>query len=101
MNGTRVYDATEAFLGTLPNTTAAVVLKPDGTRAYAYDTSAGGILVYDVSVDRDEAAYAPLGPVVPLAGDPGTGPEMIISPDGGTLVLAGSSRIVVQPTPAL
>jgi hypothetical protein len=26
---------------------------------------------------------------------------MIISPDGGTLFLAGSSRIVVQPTPAL
>jgi len=26
---------------------------------------------------------------------------MIISPDGGTLFLAGSSQIVVQPTPTL
>lgn len=100
LNGTRVYDATEALLGVLPNTTAAVVLKPDGTRAYAYDT-AGGIHVYDVSVDRDEAAYPALGALVPVAGDPGSNPEMIISPDGGTLFLAGSSRIVVQPTPAL
>lgn len=101
LNGVRVYDGAEALLGTLPDTTAAVVLKPDGTRAYAYDPTAGGILVYDISVDRDEAAYAALGAVVPLAGDPGSGVRMTISPDGGTLFLAGSTQIVVQPTPAL
>jgi hypothetical protein len=101
LNGTRVYDGSEALLGTLSATTAAVVLKPDGSRAYVYDPAAGGILVYDVSVDRDEAAYVALGAVVPLAGDPGSNPQMTISPDGGTLFLAGSARIVVQPTPAL
>lgn len=101
LNGVRVLDSIEAFLGTLPTTTTAVVLKPDGTRAYAYDATAGGILVYDVSVDRDEAAYAPLGAAVPVAGDPGSNPKMIISPDGRTLFLAGHTQIVVQPTPAL
>lgn len=101
LNGTRVYDSAFAFLGTLPDTTTAVVLAPDGTRAYAYDPTAGGILVYDISVDRDEAAYAALGAVVPLAGDPGAGVRMAVTPDGGTLFLAGSAQIVVQPTPVL
>jgi len=101
LNGTRVYDASESLLGHLPNATTALVLKPDGTRAYVYDTSAGGIYVYDISVDRDEAYYSPLGAAVPLAGDPGSNPKMIISPDGRTLFLAGRSRVVVQPTPAL
>jgi hypothetical protein len=101
LNGTKVYDGSFALLGTLPDTTAAVILKSDGTRAYAYDTAAGGILVYDISVDRDEAAYTALGAVVPLAGDPGTGPRMAITPDNGTLFIAGAARIVVQPTPAL
>jgi len=101
LNGTKVYDGSFALLGTLPDTTAAVVLKSDGSRAYAFDTAAGGILVYDISVDRDEAAYTALGPVTALAGDPGSGVRIAITPDSGTLFVAGSLRVVVQPTPAL
>jgi hypothetical protein len=101
VNGARVYSDTEFLLGSLPDTTAAIALKPDGTRAYTYDPTAGGVLVFDISVNRDGAAYAPLGAPVPLAGDPGSNPRMIISPDGGTLFLAGGQQIVVQPTPAL
>jgi hypothetical protein len=101
LNGTKVYDGNFSLLGTLPDTTTAVVLRPDGNRAYAYDSAAGGILVYDISVDRDEAAYTALGAVTPLAADPGTGLQMTITPDGGTLFVGGSLRIVVQPAPAL
>jgi hypothetical protein len=101
LNGRRVYDGALAFLGTLPETTTAIVLKPNGSRAYTYDPTAGGILTYDISVDRDEAAYTALGAATPLAGDPGSGVRMTISPDGGTLFLAGSTQIVVQPAPAL
>ncbi|MDY6944740.1 MAG: IPT/TIG domain-containing protein [Pseudomonadota bacterium] len=100
LNGTRVYDSNQNFLGTLASTSQAVAISPNGTRAYAYDSTAGGIVVYDISADRDEAAYDPLGAVTPLAGDPGTGVRMIIAPDGATLFLAGSAQIVVQPTPA-
>lgn len=100
LNGVRVYDGSLALLGTLPDTTTAVVLNSNGSRAYAYDPTAGGILVYDTSVDKDEAAYTALGAVTPLAGDPGSGVRMAITPDGGTLFLAGSTQIVVQPTPA-
>ncbi len=101
LNGTKVYDGSFALLGTLPTTTTAVAIKSDGSRAYAYDPTAGGILVYDISVDRDEAAYTALGPVTPLPADPGSGVQMIVTPDGGTLFVGGSLRIVVQPTPAL
>lgn len=101
LNGTKVYDGGFTLLGTLPDTTAAVVLKSDGSRAYTYDTAAGGILVYDISATRNEAAYTALGAVTPLAADPGTGVLMTITPDNGTLFVAGGTRIVVQPTPAL
>lgn len=113
VNGQRVYNGSAALignqptlslLGTLPETTAAVVLKPDGTRAYAYDPTAGGILVYDITEaaneDEADAVYPALAAATPLAGDPGTGVRMAITPDGGTLFLAGSAQIVVQPTPA-
>lgn len=104
LNGLRVYGVVNndlSLFGTLPDTTTAVVMKPNGTRAYTYDPTAGGIVTYDVSVDRDEAAYVALGAATPLAGNPGSGVKMIITPDGGTLFLAGSDQIVVQPTPAL
>jgi hypothetical protein len=100
VNGTRVYDGNQVFIGTLATTTQAVALSPNGTRAYAYDPTAGGIVVYDITADRDEAAYDPLGAVTPLTGNPGANVRMIIAPDGATLFLAGSAQIVVQPTPA-
>jgi hypothetical protein len=46
LNGLRVYDGTLAFLGTLPATTVAVAVKPNGSRAFAYDPSLGGIVTY-------------------------------------------------------
>jgi hypothetical protein len=101
LRGTRVYDGNEALLGTLPETTVAIALKPDGSRAYTYDPTVGGIRVFDISVNRSGAAYDVLGSVVPTAGDPGSNPRMIISPDGRTLFLAGRAQVVVQPTPAL
>lgn len=99
LNGTNVHGAQFALFGTLPNTTAAVALKSDGTRAYAYDTSAGGIVTYDISEDNDEDPYSSVGSTVPLAGNPGSGVKMTISPDNNTLFIAGSTQLVIQPTP--
>lgn len=101
LNGNRVFDASGALLGTLPDTTAAVVLKPDGKRVYAFDTAANGILVYDISETRSGEAFAALGAAVPLVAAPGLSVKMAISPDANTLFIAGSSQLVVQPTPAL
>ena len=101
LNGNRVFDATAALLGTLPDTTAAVVLKPDGTRVYTFDTAANGILVYDISETKSGEAYTALAAAVPLIADPGDSIKMTISPDANTLFIAGANQLVVQPTPAL
>jgi hypothetical protein len=88
-------------MGKLPDTTQAVAVNGSGSRTYAYDPTAGGILVYDTSAAVAEAgAYTALGPVTPLVGDPGSNVRMTITPDGGTLFIAGSAQIVVQPAPA-
>mgnify|MGYP001064278732 CR=1 FL=1 len=101
LNGTNVYGGGFALLGKLPATTVAVALKPDGSRAYTYDPTAGGILTFDVSKNNEGKDYEALGAAVPLAGNPGTNARMTISLDGKTLFIAGPTQLVVQPTPAL
>jgi hypothetical protein len=101
LNGVNVHGTNFELFGTLPTTTLAVAVKSDGTRAYTYDSAAAGILAFDISANIDEAAYTALGPPVPLAGDPGSGVRMTISPDGNTLFLAGNNQVVIQPAPVL
>ena len=101
LNGTNVYGSNFALFGTLPSTSVAATLKPDGTRAYTYDSDAGALRVFDTSETRNGAAYAALGSPIALAGNPGANPRMTISPDGNTLFIAGSTQLIVQPTPDL
>lgn len=103
LNGANVYGQDEnnlfALLGSLPTTTVAVAVSDDGTRAYTYDSAADAILTFDISTDENGEDYAQLGSAVALAGDPGSGVKMAISPGDTTLFLAGTSQIVIQPTP--
>lgn len=99
LNGVNVYGADFALLGKLPSTTLAVSLRPDGKRAYTYDSAAAGILIFDISATRNGEAYTALGAATPLAAAPGAGAKMIISADGSTLFIAGTTQLVVQPTP--
>jgi hypothetical protein len=103
LNGARVHGTTTTasfkLLGTLPGGTLAAAINPEGTRVYTYE--AGGIQTFDVSVDRDGAAYTAMGAATPVPGDPGANLKMTISPDGRTLFLAGSTQLIVLPTPAL
>ncbi len=94
-----VYDASYNLLGTLPSTTLAVVVKPDATRAYTFDSIASQVLSFDLTASPAGGAFPQVGSGTTLSGNPGTGVRMAISPDGGTLFLAGSNRIVVQPSP--
>jgi hypothetical protein len=101
LNGTLVYDfSTLAGFGKLPETTLAMTTRPDGARAYTYDSAAGTILTFDISATKAGETYTPVGSAVTPAGAPGDGVKMIASPDGNVLFLAGSSQIVIQPTPA-
>jgi hypothetical protein len=89
------------LLGTLPSTTEAVVISPDASKAYTVDssTSPPSLLTYDLSYNAGGGAFPQIGTGATLAGDPGNGVQMTMSPDGGTLFIAGSNQIVVQPTP--
>ena len=99
LNGINVYDPSYNLLGTLPSTTLAVVVKPDATRAYIWDSAAAAVLSFDLTATASGAALPQVGTATVLSADPGSGVQMAISPDGGTLFLAGSNQIVVQPAP--
>jgi hypothetical protein len=101
LNGVNVYDSSFALLGTLPGTTLALVFSPDGKRAYTYDSRAPALLTFDTSKSAAGKAFTQLGSAVPLVGSPGTGVKMAISPNGGTLFFAGSTQVVIQPTPVV
>jgi hypothetical protein len=99
LNGFRVYDGTLNLLGTLPAATQAVTLRPNGTRAYTYDSTGGTVLTFDVTADVDDAEIAPLLPGQTLAGAPGDSVRATVTTEGNTLFFAGATQIVVQPTP--
>lgn len=99
LNGVNVHGPDYGLLGKLPATTLAVAVRPDGKRAYTYDSAAGGLMTFDISATKSGEAYTQLGSTVPLVATPGDGAKMIISADGATLFLAGATQIVVQPTP--
>jgi hypothetical protein len=98
---TNVYDASYTLLGTLPSTTVAVVVKPDTSRAYAFDVNGSVLTVfsYDLTTSQAGASMPQVGSGITLTNNPGSGVKMTISPDGGTLFLAGSNQIVVMPSP--
>lgn len=99
LNGLNVYGALTTLLGTLPATTLAVVVKPDATRAYTYDSAAAAILSFDLVNTTSGAALTQVGGATVLPADPGSNIRMAISPDGGTLFVAGGNQIVIAPTP--
>lgn len=104
VNGNQVHEnSVGALFGTLPATTLAAALNRNGTRAFAWDEN-GTVRIFDV-----QAQPVPLGsplaevaPAIVPAADPGAGingqdMRMAVSPDGGTLFMAGSDGIVVVP----
>ena len=89
--------------GYLPVAANAVVISPDGTRAFAYVSSTTTVHVYDLTAAvNQQAEYPEIGTGLVLPDAPstsGTDVVMIITPDGGTLILAGTTNIIVTPTP--
>ena len=107
LNGpsTVVLDRAYGPRGTLPNTTRAVAVKPDASRAYTFDapngSDAGMFLAFDLTTSlTGTAQYSPLSAGIPMTPGNGTGAiAMTITPDGGTVFVAGVSGVYVQPTP--
>jgi hypothetical protein len=89
-----LYDAQFNVLGALPDGAAPFVISPDGSSAYAYNAAGGSVLKFGIS--GGGAAETGRSVVAP----PGTQmTEMTISPDGGTLFLAGTTSVVIAPAP--
>ncbi|MHB8346496.1 MAG: hypothetical protein ACYDHM_04775 [Acidiferrobacterales bacterium] len=100
LNGTNVYGNGFNALGTLPGTTLAVVVSPDASCAYTYDSTSGQILAFSLVTPPAGGGLFPQVWSVTPASSPGVSTatiKMAISPDGGTLFLAGNSQIVVEP----
>jgi len=98
LNNTRVYDANFILLGELPATTQAITLNPDGSRAYTYDSSEK-VRTFDLTSTPVGGMFPEIGTGISPSSNPGTGVQLIISPDGGTLFLAGKNMLVVFPAP--
>jgi hypothetical protein len=77
----------------------SAVLSPDGTRIYAYDASAGMLHTLDAHTPPSGGVFAEIGTPVPVPDPPGLGHNMIITPDGGTLILCGNDHLVIMPAP--
>ena len=61
---------------------------------------AGEIRKYDLNSPNGSGGFAEVLPRTVLTDSPGTGTaEMAVSPDGGTLFLAGNQRLIVRPAP--
>lgn len=106
LNGasTRVYSRDYRTLGRLPDTTRAVAVTPDATRAYTFDVpnvnTGGELRSFDLTADLDNGFFPQSGASIPLRLESGAGAViMAISPDGDAVFVAGTSGIQVHPVP--
>jgi hypothetical protein len=99
---TTVYDSSFAPLGILPDSAhdlRGFVVSPDGTKAYAYYSGTGKIRKFDLTVPND-GSFLEIGTGRTIEDSPGTFfNDMTISPDGGTLFIAGNQNVIVVPAP--
>jgi hypothetical protein len=100
---TQVYDASLNPIGTLPSTTLVGVLAPLGQRAYTYDIN-GTVRVFDLTTPPGAQSMFPeILPAITPSASPSTNQsnplKMVITPDGGTVFIAGDQQIIVLSVP--
>lgn len=100
-----IYDRSLSLLGRLPDGLSNAVMTRDGSRVYALDLDRK-LWSFALGYVGDTFKVTQLGSPVTLVADPSPNDglvhyasEMTISPDGGTLFIAGSKRVVVMPVP--
>jgi hypothetical protein len=97
---TTVYDNSFNILGTLPNDLQGVVISPDGSKAYAYFSATGTIRKFDLNAPDGSGGFTEIGTGTLVGSVPGTGfQQMALSPDGGSLFMAGNQSFIVMPAP--
>jgi len=104
-----IFDADFNTIGFLPPTSAAFVLTADGKRAVTFDAvippdggpPATKVRTFDLtaSVADTGGTFPEIGTGIVPPDNPGAGVVLAISPDGGTLFLAGDRAVLVVPLP--
>jgi hypothetical protein len=80
------------------NSNGAVV-SPNGTRLYYYTADDHKVHVLDLEhTQLAQPVFPEIGASAPIEA-PGAGAQMLITPDGGNLIIAGKDRVIVMPTP--
>ena len=105
-SGTGVANAELLALGFANNASGPIagVINRAGTRFHVFEPTVGQIRTYNLaSAPTGNPPLYPevVGSPITLAGNPGnsTAVRMTITPDGGTVFIAGPNGIAVQPTP--
>lgn len=95
----KVYDENLAPIGNLPDGYDEVVLSADGNKAYAHVAESTSVDIFDTStLVGSTGTFAKIGTVT-LTVSPGTKPRGAITGDGKTLILVGSTNLVVTALP--
>ncbi|MDO8989009.1 MAG: IPT/TIG domain-containing protein [Sideroxyarcus sp.] len=96
-----VYDDSFSALGTLLpswNDSDVVIISPEGANAYIYIKNTGVVHKYDLT-SAIGGVFAEVGTGTAVPDAPGDGILMAISPDGGSLIIAGTERVIVMAAP--
>jgi hypothetical protein len=103
-----VYDANFASLGSLPSTTAAYAVAPDGSRAYTLDlNTVCRVRAFDLNSGTPGNANLlteivtgfPITITDCPASTSSTPIKMLVTPGNDTVFIAGNLRIAVVPLP--
>ncbi|MBI1424888.1 MAG: hypothetical protein GC149_15685 [Gammaproteobacteria bacterium] len=93
-----IYNRAYTLLGKLPVASKTVAFNSDGTSIYALDGNT--LRKYDLTAATDTNNNFPEVGTGTAISSPGSDPvRMILSADGGTLLMAGKGQIVIQPAP--
>jgi hypothetical protein len=77
----------------------AAVVAPNGKRAYYYETVEHRVHALDLEHPQQIINHFPEVAVSAPIDPPGTGAQLLITPDGGSLIIAGKDRVIVMPAP--
>ena len=98
-NPITVYNESFNALGSLPNGANGWVLTPHAHVAYAYYPAGSVVRKFDLDATPVNGIFPEIGSGTAVASPGTSSTEMTISPDGGTLFLAGTANVIVLPAP--
>jgi hypothetical protein len=100
-NYVEVIDFSTGYvLGYVTNATSMGAISPDGTRVYTFSAGFPNSLVHVFDVTKASNGVIPeIGTGTSIPDNPGNIGQIQVTPDGGSLIIAGDQMIIVMPSP--